>query len=143
MRKPQYGNLNSYSLGGGTFKGLIDASLSLFDGWWFVADYVILMLMSPFLNAGLERISRKALMFIILMLSFMMYGVWWFHAKDGSMPLLLFKTYRAVESPCCVTDKNAFGSSPDSVRCSSDCEHDSKTMLANSKKGLDFILLIN
>lgn len=76
--------------GGGIFKGLIDASLSLFDGWWFVADYVILMLMSPFLNAGLERISRKALMFIILMLSFMMYGVWWFHAKDGSMPLLLF-----------------------------------------------------
>ena len=78
-------------LGGGKiFKGFIDAPLSLFDGWWFVADYVILMLMSPFLNAGLERISRKALMFIILMLSFMMYGVWWFHAKDGSMPLLLF-----------------------------------------------------
>ena len=76
--------------GGGIFKGFIDAPLSLFDGWWFVADYVILMLMSPFLNAGLERISRKALMFIILMLSFMMYGVWWFHAKDGSMPLLLF-----------------------------------------------------
>lgn len=72
------------------FKGFIDAPLSLFDGWWFVGDYVILMLMSPFLNAGLERISRKALMFIILMLSFMMYGVWWFHAKDGSMPLLLF-----------------------------------------------------
>lgn len=76
--------------GGKIFKGLIDAPLSLFDGWWFVGDYVILMLMSPFLNAGLERISRKALMFIILMLSFMMYGVWWFHAKDGSMPLLLF-----------------------------------------------------
>ena len=56
-----------------------------------------------------------------------------------SIPLLLFKTNRAVESPCCVTDKNAFGSSPDSVRCSSDCEHDSKITLAKSKKGLVFI----
>lgn len=79
-----------YQFWGGNLKWFIDAPLSLFDGWWFVSDYIILMLISPFLNEGLERISQKALTFIIAMLSFTMYGVWWFHAKDASMPLLLF-----------------------------------------------------
>ena len=77
--------------GGGNLKSFIDAPLSLFDGgWWFVSNYVILMLLSPFLNEGVERIGKRALLFVILMLSFSMYGVQWFHAKDASMPLLLF-----------------------------------------------------
>ena len=72
-------------------KSYIDAPLSLFDGdWWFVADYVILMLMSPFLTEGLKRIDKKVLSFVIVMLSFSMYVVQWFHAKDASMSLLLF-----------------------------------------------------
>ena len=48
------------------------------------------MLFSPFLNDGLERMDKRALMFVILMLTFSMYGVQWFHARDASMPLLLF-----------------------------------------------------
>lgn len=55
-----------------------------------MSDYVILMLFSPFLNDGLERMDKRALMFVILMLTFSMYGVQWFHARDASMPLLLF-----------------------------------------------------
>lgn len=77
--------------GGDIIKGVVDAPLSLFDGgWWFVSDYVILMLFSPFLNDGLERMVKRAFMFVILMLTFSMYGVQWFHARDASMPLLLF-----------------------------------------------------
>lgn len=80
-----------YQFGGGSLKSFVDAPLCLFDGgWWFVSDYVILMLFSPFLNDGLERMDKRALMFVILMLSFSMYGVRWFHARDASMPLLLF-----------------------------------------------------
>lgn len=80
-----------YQFGGGSLKSFIDAPLCLFDGgWWFVSDYVILMLFSPFLNDGLERMDKRALMFVILMLTFSMYGVQWFHARDASMPLLLF-----------------------------------------------------
>ena len=55
-----------------------------------MADYVILMLLSPFLNDGVERLDKRALLFVILMLSFSMYGVQWFHARNASMPLLLF-----------------------------------------------------
>lgn len=77
--------------GGSPIKKIVDAPLSLFDGgWWFISDYVILLLLSPFLNYGLERINKNSLLFIIAMLSFIMYGVWWFHARDASMPLLLF-----------------------------------------------------
>lgn len=76
--------------GGSLLGRLINAPLSLFDGWWFINDYVILMLLSPLLNCGLEKISKKSLEFIIVVLTFMMYGVWWFHAKNSSMPLLLF-----------------------------------------------------
>ena len=80
-----------YQFGGGSLKSFIDAPLCLFDGgWWFVSDYVILMLFSPFLNDGLERMDKRALMFVILMLTFSMYGVQWFHVRDASMPLLLF-----------------------------------------------------
>ena len=77
--------------GGNVFKKLIDTPLSLFDGdWWFVTDYLILMLLSPFLNAGLEKIDKKTLAIVIAILSFIMYGAEWLHAKDSSMPLLLF-----------------------------------------------------
>lgn len=77
--------------GGYIFKNLIDAPLSLFDGgWWFVTDYLILMLLSPFLNAGIEKIDKKTLGIVIVVLSFIMYGAEWFHAKNSTMPLLLF-----------------------------------------------------
>ena len=32
---------------GGLFRGLLDSLLSLFDGWWFVSYYLVLMLLSP------------------------------------------------------------------------------------------------
>lgn len=48
------------------------------------------MLLSPFLNAGLEKIDKKTLAIVIAILSFIMYGAEWLHAKDSSMPLLLF-----------------------------------------------------
>lgn len=77
--------------GGNTAKGLLDAPLSLFDGgWWFITDYLILMLLSPFLNAGLEKTGKRHLLFVISLFTFIMYGAEWFHAKDASQPLLLF-----------------------------------------------------
>lgn len=81
-----------YIIWGGSFiKRTIDAPLMLFDGcWWFVTDYLILMLLSPFLNAGLNNFNKRQLLFVILVISFIMYGAEWFHAKDASMPLLLF-----------------------------------------------------
>ena len=76
---------------GSFIKKTIDAPLMLFDGcWWFVTDYLILMLLSPFLNAGVDILNKRQLLFIILVISFIMYGAEWFHAKDASMPLLLF-----------------------------------------------------
>lgn len=48
------------------------------------------MLLSPFLNAGLDKINKRQLLFVITLLSFIMYGAEWFHAKDSSQPLLLF-----------------------------------------------------
>lgn len=81
-----------YIIWGGSFiKRTIDAPLMLFDGcWWFVTDYLILMLLSPFLNAGLNILNKRQLLFVILVISFIMYGAEWLHAKDASMPLLLF-----------------------------------------------------
>lgn len=81
-----------YAIWEGSFiKRTIDAPLMLFDGcWWFVTDYLILMLLSPFLNAGLNILNKRQLLLVISVLSFIMYGAEWFHAKDASMPLLLF-----------------------------------------------------
>lgn len=81
-----------YIIWGGSFiKRTIDAPLMLFDGcWWFVTDYLILMLLSPFLNAGLNILNKRQLLLVILVISFIMYGAEWFHVKDASMPLLLF-----------------------------------------------------
>ena len=77
--------------GGSLVKKTIDAPLMMFDGgWWFVTDYLILMLLSPFFNAVLDILNKRQLLFIILVISFIMYGAEWFHAKDASMPLLLF-----------------------------------------------------
>ena len=76
--------------GGKLLYGIIDAPLRLFDGWWFLSDYLILMLLSPLINIGIKTIGKKELQLIIIMLSFTMYGVEWFHARNASMPLLLF-----------------------------------------------------
>ena len=76
--------------GGKLLYGIIDAPLRLFDGWWFLSDYLILMLLSPLINIGIKTIGKKELRLIIIMLSFTMYGVEWFHARNASMPLLLF-----------------------------------------------------
>lgn len=83
--------LKALHMGGGNLvKGFINAPLALFDGWWFVSDYLILMMLSPFLNQGIAVMDKKSLGFVIVLLSFFMYGAQWFHAKDSSMPLLLF-----------------------------------------------------
>lgn len=81
-----------YVMGDSCFvKKAFDAPLMLFDGcWWFVTDYLILMLLSPFLNAGLNVLNKRQLLFVIFVISFIMYGAEWFHAKNASMPLLLF-----------------------------------------------------
>lgn len=34
-------------------------------GWWFVSSYVLLMLVAPFLNAGIEKLTQKNLGIII------------------------------------------------------------------------------
>lgn len=59
-------------IGGKLLYGIIDAPFRLFDGWWFLSYYLILMLLSPLINIGINTIGKKELRLIIIMLSFTM-----------------------------------------------------------------------
>lgn len=39
------------------------------QGWWFIKEYIYLMLLAPFINAGINAISKKQLLQTIIALS--------------------------------------------------------------------------
>lgn len=47
---------------GGIIKGVIHA----WDAWWFVASYFMICILSPVLNAGLDRLSRRNFSYVVL-----------------------------------------------------------------------------
>ena len=74
-----------------SFYTFINCFIALFDGpWWFISDYFILMLLSIFLNKGIESADKKTFSFVIIFMVFILYGVMWFHGKYSAMSLLLF-----------------------------------------------------
>ncbi|MBR6286516.1 MAG: acyltransferase [Bacteroidaceae bacterium] len=38
------------------------------EGWWFFSYYFVLMLLSPFLNEGIERLSKRKIQYILFVL---------------------------------------------------------------------------
>lgn len=47
---------------GGLVKGVIHA----WDMWWFVASYFMICILSPLINEGIERISKKTFSYVLL-----------------------------------------------------------------------------
>ena len=57
-----------------SFYTFINCFIALFDGpWWFISDYFILMLLSIFLNKGIESADKKTFSFVIIFMVFIMY----------------------------------------------------------------------
>lgn len=70
-----------FSMGG--VKGTVDAPFALFDGWWFIQSYFIVMLISPILNWGFDRITKPQFAAIVILLFILQYGVQWYHCANG------------------------------------------------------------
>lgn len=60
---------------------------------WFVMDYVVLMLLSPFIQSGIEKISRQQFLGIILFLSLMLYVGRFFSFDAGTSFMLMLDIY--------------------------------------------------
>lgn len=46
--------------------GLIKGTIHAWDMWWFVASYFMICILSPLINEGIERISKKSFSYVIL-----------------------------------------------------------------------------
>lgn len=89
-------------IGGGanSLKSLFDVPISLFDKWWFIQSYLILMCLSPFINKGLECITKSQFTVIVSLLVFMQYGVAWFHCASSGPGLMKFVVIYMVGAYC-------------------------------------------
>lgn len=57
---------------------------------WFVMDYVVLMLLAPFIESGIEKMTRQSFLGIVLFLSVMLYvGRFWSFDSGTSFLLML------------------------------------------------------
>ena len=57
---------------------------------WFVMDYVVLMLLAPFIESGIEKIKQQTFLGIVLSLSVMLYvGRFWSFDSGTSFMLML------------------------------------------------------
>lgn len=75
-------------------KELIDAPFSIFDSWWFIQSYIIIMLISPFIEEGIKNITKKQFTYITLFLFVMQYVVQFYHvAYNGPSFLRFFIVY--------------------------------------------------
>lgn len=81
-------------------KGVVFSFLPLAGGYWFVEDYIILMLFSPLLNEGLKRIPKRRLQFIVVALIVVIYGILWSKGRNSAMSLLLFFSIYVVGRYC-------------------------------------------
>ena len=63
------------------------------NNWWFVISYLGLMIVSPILNAGCEKMDKKSFLSIIILFSLViMYFGWWRHQEQtyGGYSLIHF-----------------------------------------------------
>lgn len=60
---------------------------------WFVMDYVVVMLLAPFIQAGIEKMSRKQFLGVILFLSVMLYIGRFASFDKGTSFLLMLDVY--------------------------------------------------
>ncbi len=76
---------------GQSIKGITLMMLHPWDnGWWFVKSYLIVMLLSPFINAGIEKLREKQMRIVVLSLLFYTYfGHFLNGAFDQNTELLL------------------------------------------------------
>lgn len=62
--------------------------------WWFVTNYVIIMLISPFINSGIEKVERRKYKYILICLLFISsIGLYLSNAHTGSDFLGLLIVY--------------------------------------------------
>lgn len=75
-----------------SFKLIFGATTILFNwhGYWFVADYVLLLFMSPLINKGIECVDKKSFTILVLFTSLSLYIFAWYHKVNSSMSMPLF-----------------------------------------------------
>lgn len=64
-----------------------------FDLWWYVSCYVVLMLVSPIINKGIETLSKKQLEIIVWGMLVYTYVLGFFNWADSRDFILLFTIY--------------------------------------------------
>ncbi len=89
-------------------KGVVFSFLPLAGGYWFIEDYIILMLFSPLLNDGLKRISKRQLKFIVVALIVVIYGILWSKGRNSAMSLLLFFSIYVAGRYCALYPNKLF-----------------------------------
>lgn len=67
----------------GKAKDVFDSPLSMFDGWWFIQSYLIVMLLSPLLNVGIREIPQKTFAYLVWGVFILQYGVQWYHCANA------------------------------------------------------------
>ena len=73
-----------------TVGGIIHSLLPLAGGYWFIEDYIIIMLFAPLINEGINKIDKKKYTFIVVGLCIIVYLILWLRARNSAMSLLLF-----------------------------------------------------
>ena len=70
--------------------------------WWFMAQYLFLMLLSPFINAGMEKLDRKqaTILVVVLYLS-------WFRCTSVLLLFIYILGRYFRKYPCIFLEKNA------------------------------------
>lgn len=70
--------------------------------WWFMAQYLFLMLLSPFINAGMEKLDRKqaTILIIVLYLS-------WFRCTSVLLLFIYILGRYLRKYPCTFIENNA------------------------------------
>ena len=70
--------------------------------WWFMAEYLFLMLLSPFINAGMEKLDRKqaTILIIVLYLS-------WFRCTSVLLLFIYILGRYLRKYPCMALEKHA------------------------------------
>ena len=75
---------------GSSIKGISLSLLHPWDGWWFVQSYIIVWILSPFIEAGIEKLTEKQMRIVVLCLMFYTYiGHFLVFKMDQNTDLLL------------------------------------------------------
>lgn len=71
-------------------KTILLSLLPMADNYWFIEDYIILMLFSPFINLGLSKVSKRQFQFLVISIIIIIYCIYWVKVRYSAMSLLLF-----------------------------------------------------